>query len=146
MRYISANITMRIAKEEGPVHSLEIGALTTYEIANDGAGARLNFIDANGREQSVYVPIEYLKQLALSMPKIMSEALRAQFQDPTLRLVHTVENWRVERSSDGKAILTFTTPDHFAISFGIKDEDLDRLSDLLGDYELEAYPQGLHFN
>ena len=51
------------------MHSLAIGALTTCEIANDGAGACLNFVDVNGREQSVYVHIECLKQLTLSMPK-----------------------------------------------------------------------------
>ena len=126
---------------------VEIGTLTTYEIANDGAGARLNFVDANGQAQSVYVPIDNLKLLTLSMPKIMVEALRAQFRDPTLRLVHTVENWRVERASDGKtSILTFTTPDHFSISFGVSDEDLYQLSEVVGDYELDAFPQGLHFH
>jgi hypothetical protein len=126
---------------------VEIGALTTYEIANDGVGARLNFVDANGRVQSVYAPIENLKLLTLSMPKIMLEALRAQFHDSALRLVHTVENWRVERASDGKTIiLTFTTPDHFAISFGVNDQDLNQLSEVIGDYELEAFSLGLHFH
>ncbi len=129
------------------MNPVEIGTLTTYEIANDGVGARLNFVDANGRSQSVYVPIENLKLLTLSMPKIMLEALRAQFHDATLRLVHTVENWQVERASDGKtSILTFTTPDHFVISFGVNDQDLNRLSEAIGDYELEAFPQGLHFH
>jgi hypothetical protein len=124
---------------------VEIGTLTTYEIANDGAGARLNFVDANGQAQSVYVPIDNLKLLTLSMLKIMVEALRAQF--PTLRLVHSVENWRVERASDGKTnILTFTTPDHFLISFGVSDEDLYQLSEVVGDYELDAFPEGLHFH
>jgi hypothetical protein len=31
---------------------IEIGTLTTYEVASDGAGARLNFIDANGLDIS----------------------------------------------------------------------------------------------
>jgi hypothetical protein len=126
---------------------VEIGALTTYEIANDGAGARLNFVDAKGRAQSIYIPIENLKLLTLSMPKIVLEALRVRFHDSSLRLVHTVENWRVERASDGKmSILTFTTPDNFVISFGINDQDLNQLSEVIGDYERDAFPQGLHFH
>ena len=49
------------------MNPVEIGALTTYEIAKDGAGARLNFVDVNGRAQSVYVPIDHLKLLTLSI-------------------------------------------------------------------------------
>ena len=126
---------------------VEIETLTTYEVASDGAGASLNFVDSNGQAQTVYVPIENLKLLTLSMPKIMVEALRAQFHDPTLRLVHSVDTWRIERASDGKTcILTFTTPDHFSISFGVNDKDLDQLSEVVGDYELDAFPQGLNFH
>jgi hypothetical protein len=128
----------------GPV---EVGTLTTYEIATEGAGARLHFVDSNGSARSVYVPVEMLKLRTLSMPKIMLEVLRAQFRDPTLRLVHSVDSWRVERASDGKTcILTFTTPDHFSISFNVNDKDLSQLSDAVIDHELDAFPQGLQFH
>ena len=126
---------------------VEVGTLTTYEIATDGVGARLHFVDSNGNARTVYVPVEMLKLLTLSMPKIMLEVLRAQFHDPTLRLVHSVDSWRVERVSDGKTcILTFTTPDHFSISFNVNDQDLNQLSEAVGDYELDAFPEGLHFH
>ena len=126
---------------------VEVGTLTTYEIATDGVGARLHFVDSNGNARTVYVPVEMLKLLTLSMPKIMLEVLRAQFHDPTLRLVHSVDSWRVERASDGKTcILTFTTPDHFSISFNVNDQDLNQLSEAVGDYELDAFPEGLHFH
>jgi hypothetical protein len=126
---------------------VEVGTLTTYEIATDGAGARLHFVDSNGSARTVYVPVEMLKLLTLSMPKIMLEVLRAQFHDPTLRLVHSVDSWRVERANDGKTcILTFTTPDHFSISFNVNDQDLSQLSDAVIDHELDAFPQGLQFH
>jgi hypothetical protein len=126
---------------------VEVGTLTTYEIATDGVGARLHFVDSNGNARTVYVPVEMLKLLTLSMPKIMLEVLRTQFHDPTLRLVHSVDSWRVERASDGKTcILTFTTPDHFSISFNVNDKDLSQLSDAVIDHELDAFPQGLQFH
>jgi hypothetical protein len=126
---------------------VEIGTLTTYQIANDGAGVLLNFVDVKGQARSVYVPVEMVKFLTLSMPKIMMEVLRAQFHDPTLRLVHAVDSWRVERASDGKTcILTFTTSDRFSISFNVNDQDLNQLSEAVGDYELDAFPEGLHFH
>jgi len=123
---------------------IAVDALTTYEVADDGSGVRLHFADPEGRARTLVVPIASLQQLTLSMPKIMQEALCASYRDPTLRLVHAVASWVIERASDGRNwLLTFTTPDHFSISFAITDNDLNQLSTSLNDYELEAFPGGL---
>ncbi len=80
------------------------------------------------------------------MPKIMLQVLRTRYGDSSLRLVHAVESWKVERASDGRnCILTFTTPDCFTISFNVNDQDLNLLSEAVGDYELDAFPDGLRF-
>jgi hypothetical protein len=126
---------------------LDVDTLTTYEVAHDGSCARLNFRDRDGQERYVRVPMDTLKTLTLSLPKIMLEVLRAHLRDPTLRLVHSVETWRVERASDGKTcILTFVTPDQFSISFSVNDAALNELSQTVIEYELEAFPQGLQFH
>jgi hypothetical protein len=126
---------------------LEIDLLTNYEVAADGRGARLNFVDSDGNAQTIYVPNRILKLLTLSMPAIMLEVLRAEFGDPTLRLIHTVDSWQIERASDGKTcILTFTTPDHFSISVNVNGRDINQLSEAVIDYELEAFPHGLLFH
>ena len=126
---------------------VEIGTLTTYAIATNGGGVDLNFVDANGDSRTVFVPVEILKLLALSMPKIMLEVLQAQYRDPSLRLVHAVDSWSVERASDGRScILTFTTPDQFSIAFKVNERDLGQLSDAVVDHELDAFPLGLNFH
>jgi hypothetical protein len=127
--------------------TVQMDALTTYEVSPDGEGVNLNFVDAKGEARAVYAPMEVLKQLTLSMPKIMLEVLQARFRDPTLRLVHTVNSWQTERASDGETIiLTFTTPDRFSISFNVTEKDLLQLSDAISTYEIEAFPGGLHFH
>ena len=119
-------------------------SLTTYEVASDGSAVRLHFVDPEGIARSLQVPFAGLQQLTLTMPKIMEEALRASYRDPTLRLVHAVTSWVIERASDGRNwLLSFSTPDHFSISFALTDGDLNGLSSLLNDYELEAFPYGL---
>jgi hypothetical protein len=126
---------------------VQMDTLTTYEVSPDGEGVHLNFVDAKGESRAVYAPMEVLKQLTLSMPKIMLEVLQAHFRDPTLRLVHTVDSWQTERASDGETIiLTFTTPDHFSISFNVSENDLVQFSETIGTYEIEAFPGGLHFH
>jgi hypothetical protein len=124
--------------------SITVDSLTTYEVADDGSGVSLHFVDPEGRAQALLLPLASLRQLTLSLPKIMQEALCASYRDATLRLVHAVASWVIERASDGKNwLVTFTTADHFSISFAVTDSDLDQLSASLNDYELEAFPNGL---
>ena len=82
--------------------------------------------------------------LARDLPKIVEQALRVLHQDPTVRLVYPVGTWAVERDSQGNdVILTFTTPDKFAVSFGVEAADIKRMAETFTDHEVEAYPLGL---
>jgi hypothetical protein len=47
-------------REDAAMDSDEVNTLTTYEVASDGTGARLNFVDANGRSRSLLVPVDIL--------------------------------------------------------------------------------------
>jgi hypothetical protein len=137
----------RTDHEANRMESVEVDTFTTYEVAGDGSGVRLNFQDNRGCETAVSIPMEALKTLTLSLPKIMLEVLQVHMKDPTLRLVHAVDTWRVERASDGQTcILTFVTPDQFSISFNVNDAALAELSEAVIEHELEAFPQGLHFH
>src|SRR5262252_2814632 len=73
---------------------MQVESLTTYEVAPDGSRVKLNLLDAEGKPASLIVPLEALRVLALSMPKIVFHAVRqATGGDDALRLVHGVENW-----------------------------------------------------
>jgi hypothetical protein len=50
---------------------VDVDTFTTYEVADDGSGVRLNFQDNQGCQACVSIPMEALKTLTLSLPKIM---------------------------------------------------------------------------
>ena len=131
-----------------PPNWIEVGSLTTYEVAPDGFSVKLNVRDADGRDASLIVPLEHLRALALSMPKIVFDATRfASGGDDSLRLTHSVEHWKIERSTDAAhAILTLMTPDRFEISFAIKEQTIAQMAELMAEFRLEAFPEGLHFH
>src|SRR4029077_6778665 len=126
---------------------VEIQELTTYEVAPDGSSICMNFVDMDGKKASIIVPMKNLQQLAFTIPKMVSDALRAAYGNPALRLVHKVELWKVERGDDGKSvILTFATPDHFQMSFAVAGKELASMAESVVEYEVEAFPGGLQFH
>jgi hypothetical protein len=120
-------------------------SLTHYEVASDGTHCRLCFLDTDGVEQSVELPVACLQQLMLTIPKITCEALRGLYNDGALELVHVVESWQVRAGTSRRVILTLTTPDGFSISFSISSAELGELADAAVEYEVEAFPGGLRF-
>jgi len=126
---------------------VEVTELTTYEVAPDGSSIRMNVVDVDGRKASIIVPMQNLQRLAFTIPKMVSEALQAAYGNPTLRLVHKVDLWKVERGEDGESvILTFATPDHFQMSFAVAEKELTSMAESVVEYEIEAFPGGLQFH
>jgi hypothetical protein len=102
--------------------------LTSYEIASDGSWFRMSFGCANGRHGSLTLPTECIQALIMTLPRMMNQALLARHGDETLRLVYPAETARLEGSLDPDIfILTFVTPDGFAVSFSLTAEQLDEL-------------------
>src|SRR5262245_39136845 len=118
---------------------IEVMALTTYEVAPDGSGVRMNVIDAVGNPASVIVPTDCLRALALTMPKMVSDVVSGGHGDPTIRIAHSVDTWFVERGQDGSTtLLTFETGD-LRISFALPEAALVALADALSEHEVEAF-------
>ena len=105
---------------------VNLKSLTNYQVAPDGSSVLMNALDADGREISLIVPMGNLQALALTMPEMVTAALRAAAGgDESLRLVHNVEAWKLEAAGVAhNLILTFRTPDAFEASFAVNEEDL----------------------
>jgi hypothetical protein len=126
---------------------VEVRELTTYEVAPDGSSIRMRFLDPEGREMSIIVPMENLRTLAFTMPKMVGDAMQAAYGTAALRLVHMVDMWKIERGDDGKSvILTFATPDHFQISLAVDGKDLARMAESAVEHEKDALPDGMQFH
>src|SRR5262245_58420189 len=100
------------------VGEIEIAALTTYEVAPDGSGVCMNVIDAAGNPARVLVPVDCLRVLATTMPKIISDTVSGGRGDPSIRLAHNLESWFLERGADAASVLlTLETSDGLQMSF-----------------------------
>lgn len=128
------------AGSEEALREIEVESLTTYEVSPDGWGVRMNVIDAAGRPARVVLPIDCLRSLALSMPKMISDTISGGCGDPNVRVVHNVAAWHVERSQEGLAILlTIETGDGMPISFAMMEKELVEMADGLSGHEVEAF-------
>jgi hypothetical protein len=114
---------------------IEAETLTTFELAPDGSRVRLNGAAADGRPVSLSIPSECLNQLAMTLPRMASEAIRRQYNDRALRMVYPARAWRIEPGAGrgDSFILTLGTPDGFEVSFAIGQDQMSALENDVRD-------------
>lgn len=106
--------------------------LTTWSITADGAHVRLGLVDDNGRPCAVVLPIAVLSGLMMTIPRMLQDALRTRFSDGSLRMIHELGDWRVERAAGTDAsILSLATPDGFEVAFAVATPQADKLGKTL---------------
>lgn len=103
--------------------------LTTCAVAADGAHVRLNFKSEHGRPTSLTLPTDLLQQLIMTLPQLLSNALKAQFSNDYLRAVFPLGSWRIEQAAGvvRQFILTLRTPDGFEVAFSLSVPDIAQL-------------------
>jgi hypothetical protein len=107
--------------------------LTTFDVAADGGHFRLNLIDAEGRPAAVTLPSECLNELLMTLPRIATQALKARYNDSSLRLVFPALEWQVEASGDRSVIVTIGTGGGFEASFVFTRDHLRMIADSVRD-------------
>ena len=113
-----------------PAEDLIGQELLTYEVDGAGNWFRMTFNCVNGKPGSLSLPTECLHALIMTHPKMMTQALSSRYGDDSLRLVYPAEAVRIERSPDPNTfIVTFATPDGFAVSFSLSGQQLRALSE-----------------
>jgi hypothetical protein len=101
-------------------NEIEVASLTTCEVEPEGHYIRLNFKDTLGRPATLRLTSARVIQLAMTLPHLLSAALRAQYGDRSLRAVFPLGNWRLEAAVGSKdLILTMATPDGFEVAFSL---------------------------
>jgi hypothetical protein len=102
---------------------IEVRKLTRFETADDGTSIKILVEDATGQPATLSFPIECLTSLIMTLPRMVTAAVQRQQKDPTLRVTFPLEQFEVELSPDlDTRILTLTTPDGFAVSFSLSEE------------------------
>ncbi len=99
---------------------IEVQALTTYSVADDGQSVALGLKDTAGNNATLRMKICELGNLVMTLPSVIETALRRRYRDVSLRYTYPLGAWRVEASSDpGHVSVTLGTEDGFGVSFSV---------------------------
>jgi hypothetical protein len=103
--------------------AIEPQSLTTCEVAPDGNTITLGFTEADGTPAQVRLSLNQIGGLAMTLPDLITRALRLRYGDHSLRYAYPLESWTVERSSDpGTGMVTLCTTDGFSVCFSMHHE------------------------
>lgn len=121
--------------------------LLSFDVAVDGSRFRMSFSQPDGSATALSLPADCLQAMVMTLPKMMTEVLRARHQDETLRLVYPAHMVRVEQASDpSMLILTLATPDGFEVSFALGGRHLRTLAAVHASLDQNAEKPGVTFN
>jgi len=106
--------------------------LTTWTVAAEGERVVLGFEDEAGQCRNISLPVEVLSALMMTIPRMLREALAGRFAGGSLRMIHPLGDWRVERAMGVDAsLLSLATPDGFEVTFALATPEADRLGEML---------------
>jgi hypothetical protein len=111
---------------------IELQSLTTCDVAPDGSTVVLCFTDSKGSPAQMRLSLNEVGGLAMTLPDLITKALRLRYRDDTLRYAYPLASWTVERSFDPKiCMVTLCTTDGFSVCFSMKRELQHKLADAL---------------
>jgi hypothetical protein len=104
-----------------------------------GARIRLNFDDTHGRAATLVLPTSCVQQLVMTLPHLLSTALRAQHGDNSSRAVFPLDEWQLETAAGtSDLILTMKTPEGFKVSFSLSAATLAQMSEAVEEKRKSA--------
>ena len=71
--------------------------LTTCDVINDGEAVRLGLVNQAGYSVSLDMSVEQAESVVMTLPQLLSNALKARTGDPDARFVFPVGQWTLER-------------------------------------------------
>jgi hypothetical protein len=99
---------------------IESAQLTTCDVTRDGEAIRLRFVDTAGNPVSLKLPFAQAGSLTMTLPHLLTKALRTRYGNEGSRFVFPLGEWVLEGVADGRTvILTLRTPDGFEVSFAV---------------------------
>jgi hypothetical protein len=92
--------------------------LTTCDSIRNGEMVKLDFVDDDGRAISLRLAFEHAQSIAMTLPQLLTQAVRAQTGQNNARYVFPLGEWVLEGiEGDQSVILTLKTEDGFEVSF-----------------------------
>jgi hypothetical protein len=99
---------------------ISIRKLTTCGVAPDGSSIELEFLDVSDAKVTVQLPLEHAGGLVMTLPELLTRAVRQNTCDQQARYVFDLGEWSIESVKDQRCLLaTLKTTDGFEVCFGI---------------------------
>jgi hypothetical protein len=116
--------------------------LTTFDIEPDGSRFCVNVADKSGTARGLSLPAECLTQLIMSLPAMAARLLKVRYRDDSMRIVYPLSELRLEAThTEEVTILTMSTADGFAVSFGLSKYDLKQLESTAREAQTRLRPK-----
>jgi hypothetical protein len=122
--------------------------LTTCDAIGNGEIVKLDFVDEDGSAVSLLLAFEHAQSIAMTLPRLLTQAVRAQTGLDSTRYVFSLGEWILEGTECNQSvILTLKTEDGFEVSFRIPPGACKSLGQVLqregtdGDSEGSAIPE-----
>jgi hypothetical protein len=104
-------------------HRIVSRQLTTCTVIEGGKTIRFDLVGQAGEPVSIEMPFDQAESIVMTVPRLLSAALRMQTGDNRTRYVFSVGNWSLELAKDQNyQILAVRTPDGFEVAFAISFE------------------------
>ena len=104
-------------------HRIVSRQLTTCTVIESGKTIRFDLVGQAGEPVSIEMPFDQAESIVMTIPRLLSAALRMQTGDNRARYVFSVGNWSLELAKDQNCrILAMRTPDGFEVAFAISFE------------------------
>jgi hypothetical protein len=108
---------------------IEIASLTTCQVSPDGRHVRLNFANTRAGMATLRLTSACVQQLLMTLPRLLSTALKIQHRDSSVRAVFPLRDWRLEAAVGSEdLILTMTTTDGFEVAFSLSATAIAQIS------------------
>jgi hypothetical protein len=95
--------------------------LTRCEAVDDGETLKLECLDQGGNPVSLLLPFENAESIAMTLPGLLTQAVKAQTGRDNARYIFPLGQWLLEAAAgdDQSVLLTLATLDGFQVSFKI---------------------------
>jgi hypothetical protein len=117
--------------------------LTACGVLKGGQGVSLGLLDENGAEVTLLLPFDHAQAMVMTLPNLLTLALRKITGEDAARYVFSLDSWLVEQSKDRDGlVVTLGAPDGFKVCFAINNETCRSLGWTLSRQHDEAGKSG----
>jgi SnoaL-like polyketide cyclase len=109
--------------QEKALYRIVSRQLTSCSVIRGGKTICFDFMGQVGESVSIEMPFDQAVSIVMTIPRLLSAALKTHTGDTQTRYVFSVANWFLESAKDQNyRILTVRTPDGFEVAFAISFE------------------------